>query len=164
MERIIKEYSEPVPLEERDRESAWYLQHFVVENKTKLRIVWNAAAAYKGQSLNDGLEKGPNLLGDFLDVLLGFRQKRVAFQADINKVFNQVQIHPADRDYHRFVWNNKDYRWKRLPFGDKPAPDLCVYCLHHLANENEHIMPLGAKTLKMNSYMDDILGSAGVRG
>ena len=137
MKRTIEEYCERVPYEERERPNAWYLQHFVVENKTKLRIVWNAAATFQGHSLNDGLEKGPNLLGDLLDVLLGFRRRKVAFQADINKMFNQVQIHPKDRDFHRFVWRGEEYRWNRLPFGDKPAPDICVYCLHHLAAENE---------------------------
>ena len=159
MKRIIKEYAEEVPVEELMRESAWYLQHFVVENKTKLRIVWNAAANYQGQCLNKGLEKGPNLLSNLLHVLLNFRRKRVAIQGDINKMFNQVEIHPQDRDYHRFVWGAKEYRWKRLPFGDKPAPDLCVYCLHHLAEENTQIMPLGSRVLRENTYMDDILGS-----
>lgn len=159
MARIIKEYAEPVPESEIFQTSAWYLQHFLVENKTKLRIVWNSAAVFQGISLNEGLESGPNLLNDLTEVLLKFRKHPVAIQADVAKMFNQVQISEADRDYHRFLWDGKDYRWRRLPFGDKPAPDLSVYCLQHLAEERYHEFFNGAVAIKSNTYVDDILVS-----
>ena len=73
---------------------------------TSCRIVWNAAAVYKGWSLNDGLFKGPALLNNLFCVLLAWRQNAVAMTGDIRKMFNQVQIAPEDRLYHRFLWRN----------------------------------------------------------
>lgn len=160
MGKIIQEFAEEVPITEQANSNAWYLQHFVVQNRKKPRIVWNAAAEYKGQSLNEGLQKGPNLLADMSQVLLSFRCREVGVQGDISAMFNQVEMNPADRDFHRFVWDGTEYRWKRLLFGDKPSPDLCVYCLHHLAYENLTIYPMGADALLNNTYMDDVLCSA----
>lgn len=158
MNRIITAYCEEVTINEMD-DPCWYLHHFLVENKTKLRVVWNSAATYKGFSLNQGLEKGPNLLNDLMAVIMHFRTKRVAFLGDIEAMFNQVQLAVRDRDFHRFVWNGKDYRWTRLPFGDKSAPDLSIYCLRFLADEHQEIAPLGSTVIKNQSYMDDIAGS-----
>lgn len=158
MQRIIAEYTERVPTAELDQ-PCWYLQHFVVANKTKLRIVWNSAAKYQGFSLNLGLEKGPNLLNDLLHVVQRFRAEKIAFVADVEKMFNQVQIAEQDRDFHRFLWGGVDYRWKRLPFGDKSAPDLSIYCLLYLAEEHREDCPRGAKVISQQTYMDDIAGS-----
>lgn len=132
----------------------------LVANKTKLRIVWNSAARYLGFSLNQGLEKGPNLFNDLLHVVQRFRVERVAFVADVEKMFNQVKIATQDQDYHRFLWGGQDYRWKRLPFGDKSAPDLSIYCLLYLADEHRDSHPRGSKIISEQTYMDDIAGSA----
>ena len=48
----------------------WYLEHHAVyredKTSTKVRIVWNAAAQFKGVSLNDGFHKGPDLLNNLI--------------------------------------------------------------------------------------------------
>lgn len=75
-------------------------------------------------------------------------------------MFNQIQLSKTDRDYHRFIWEEKDYRWKRQPFGDKSAPDVSLFCLQYLAQEHAITDSRGAETILKNSYMDDILGSA----
>ena len=110
---------------------------------TSCRIVRNSAAVYKGWSLNDGLFKGADLLNNLFCVLLAWRQNAVAMTGDIRKMFNQVQIAPEDWLYHRFLWRNgntseqaKDFHWTRLPFGDRPAPDLSISALRFLANKN----------------------------
>lgn len=160
MQRTIEEYAEPVPEDKIHAENAWYLQHFLVEHQSKLRIVWNSAAKYQGKSLNDGLEKGPNLLNELLVVLINFRNGAVAYQGDVAKMFNQVKLFYRDRNFHRFVWKNRDYRWCRMLFGDRPAPDISQYCLRYLANEFQADMPDGARVIKDHSYMDDIVKGA----
>ena len=55
-------------------------------------------------------------------------------------MFNQVKIHP---DNHRFLWRTKDteqprvYRWLKLNFGDKPAPDIAAATIKTPAKASE---------------------------
>lgn len=46
-----------------------------------------------------------------------------------------------------------------LTFRDKPAPAMAQIALRKTAEEGESLSPHAAKTLKNNSYMDDILDS-----
>ena len=46
-----------------------------------------------------------------------------------------------------------------LTFRDKPAPAMAQIALRKTAEEGESLSPHPAKTLKNNSYMDDILDS-----
>lgn len=159
MDLVLDQFAEPVPEAELNSRSAWYLIHFPVQNRTKLRIVWNAAQKSRGLALNDGLHKGPVLLNNLMAIIHGFRSKRVPVAGDIKKMYNQVQLAPRDRDYHRFLWKGRDFRWKRLVFGDKPAPDVAIAALHFLADRAADEYPEAAKLLHQAAYMDDIIFS-----
>ena len=146
---------------------AWYLPHQAVEKPeretTKLRLVFDSAAQYKGICLNDALEKGPNLINDLLQVFLGWREDVIGITGDISKMFNQVLVHPDDQKYHRFLWRNGQsnrepdvYQWVRLSFGDKPAPDLAGWAIKLLAMENSIKHEEAAFVLKKRIYVDDI--------
>ena len=81
-------------------------------------------------------------------------------------MFNQIETKPADRIYHRFLWRNgnirqppNDYQWKRLPFEDKPAPDLSISALHYLADKLSSMHPIASQIIKHHCYMDDIVTS-----
>ena len=125
--------------------------------------MWNSAAVYDGLALNDGLRKGPDLLNSLFLTLISWRLHPIALMGDIKKMFNQVQISSSDRAYHRFLWRDgdsnapaKDYQWKRLPFGDKSAPDLAISALHFIADEHINNYPFAAHVLKDCCYMDNI--------
>ena len=157
MEVIVNQFSEPVPQGDRDQDQAWYLVHFPVQNRTKLRVVWNAARKTHGQALNDGLYKGPSLLNSLGTVLSGFRGKTIGVVGDIRKMYNQVQLTARDRDYHRFIWRGEDRRWTRLVFGDRPAPDIAIATLQFLAGLAQDEWPEAACILREAAYMDDII-------
>ncbi len=73
-------------LNERPRDTGWYLPHHPVisdHKNTKLRVVFDSAATVDGVSLNDLLEKGPNLLNDLTGILLRFRKFAVGVAGDI---------------------------------------------------------------------------------
>ena len=53
----------------------------------KIRRVYDAAAKYRGVSLNDTLYQGPNLTDSFRGTLLRFCEKSVAFYAKIESIF-----------------------------------------------------------------------------
>ena len=53
----------------------WYLPHHGVEQSGKLRVVFDASAQYLGQSLNDHLLQGPDLMTPLFVVLIRFQEK-----------------------------------------------------------------------------------------
>ena len=122
-----------------------YLPHHAVYKSSsgKFRRVQDGRAKpYKGAySLNDCLEKGPNLTSNILHILIGFRKHQWACKADIEKAFPQVRIHPDDRDALRLLWFEGDkicvYRFARLPFGLTSSPMILAATLQkHLGDNN----------------------------
>ncbi|XP_058448630.1 uncharacterized protein LOC131428600 [Malaya genurostris] len=94
-------------LDEADPRRTWYLPLGVVINPkkpSKIRIFCDAAATVEGISLNTMLLKGPDLLSTLLNVLFGFREKRVALCADLMEMFHQIQIRKEDRHAQRLLW------------------------------------------------------------
>ena len=154
-----------------DSNVVFYLPHRPVVKETsattKIRPVFDASAtAYNGVSLNDCVETGPNLLPDLVKVLLRFRRWKVALTADVVKAFLQVGIHPADRDVHRFIWDDQGVtrimRFTRVPFGNKASPYLlCATIKHHLSTLPPSKM---VEELSENLYMDDLLSGADTEG
>ena len=131
---------------------------------TKLRIVHDASAKSEGGlSLNDALEKGPNLLPLLWGILLRFRIGKVGIVGDLEKAFLQLSLHDEDRNVCCFLWLNPQgeievYRYKKVFFGAKSSPFLLQVVLkQHLEsfiNESEM-----ASQLLRNLYMDDPVNS-----
>lgn len=72
---------------------------------TTIRPVFDGSAHQKNKpSLNDMLETGPNLNPEILAVLLRFRQKKVAFTADISQAFLQIGIQQEHEQIVKFFW------------------------------------------------------------
>ena len=102
---IQEGHCEPVPLEEIDSPESWCIPHFGVVNVKKpgkVRMVFDCAARCQGVSLNDTLLSGPDLTNSLIGVLMRFRLDQVAFTADINGMFHQVKVRPADRNFLKF--------------------------------------------------------------
>jgi len=83
--------------------------------------------------LNDSLHKGPNLIPQLFEVLIGFCNHRVALTADVEKAFLMIGIEETDRDMLRFVWpsNPQDVNsemihlcFTQLVFGLKPSQTI----------------------------------------
>ena len=92
--KSIEQYLEKgyvAKVREHDRSlSKWYLPHFPVlrsdKDTTKVRIVLDASAKYKGQALNDAILQGPKLQRELFDLLLRFRRQPVALVCDISEM------------------------------------------------------------------------------
>ncbi len=101
-------------------ESAHYLSHHAVvrreKSTTKVRVVFDGSAK-KGEStfsINECLEKGPNLVPHLFDVLVKFRGYPIGNAADVEKAFHQIEIHPDERKMLQFLWFD-DTHSKNIP-------------------------------------------------
>ena len=126
-----------------------YIPHLPVFKQdsatTKMRIVYDASAKRSDNSLslNGCLHAGPNLLQGLTGILLKFRVHPIAFVADIEKAFLQIELNAADRDATRFLWlkdvtqsardltNVEVFRFCRVLFGAAPSPFLLGATIHH---------------------------------
>ena len=87
-------------------EPALYLNNRIVERldkeTSKLRVVFDSAAKYKGICPNDALEKGPNYTNSLFRCFLKWRMQKIAVCGDMSKMFNQISVDVKDQRYHRF--------------------------------------------------------------
>ena len=159
-----------VPDIARDDGKVWYLPHHPVvnPNKEKIRIVFDCAAEYRGQSLNNEVLQGPDLSNKLIGVLIRFRLYPVAFMADIQAMFHQVRVVREDQDVLRFLWwpegdldkNPEKYKMTVHLFGGTWSPSCCTYALRHTAEDHkEGYSAEAVETMLRNFYVDDCLKS-----
>ncbi|KAK3741912.1 hypothetical protein QZH41_010034, partial [Actinostola sp. cb2023] len=106
-ETIGKGYAERVPTAELslDDGQVWYIPHQGVyhpKKPDKIRVVFDASAEFKGESLNRHLLQGPDLTNNLAGVLCRFRKEPIALMCDIEGMFHQIQdaIGNNDADVH----------------------------------------------------------------
>lgn len=127
-------------------------------------VVFDAAAKYGNVSLNVCLMTGPALLNYILDVLIRFREDRVAITADIKAMFSRVQLKAEDGRFHRFFLraNPADplevFQMRGVVFGDSPSPCVAISILLRTAEDN-HCSEMIKQTIKQQFYVDDYLDS-----
>lgn len=81
----------------------YYLPHHAVSKcdslTTKIRVVYEGSATTRsGLSLNDISVCGPPVQPELLSTVLRFHIYRYALVADIEKMYRQIRISPADCD------------------------------------------------------------------
>ncbi|XP_043212074.1 uncharacterized protein LOC122376326 [Amphibalanus amphitrite] len=148
----------------------WYIPHHSVQHPAKpekTRVVFDGSARYGGTSLNDQLLQGPNLSNTLIGVLIRFRKERVAFMADIQEMFYQVQVPSTDVNFYRFLWwpegdttrELEDFVMKKHIFGSVSSPGCANFALQKCAQDNHTFSPDAAKTIQYSFYIDDCLKS-----
>ena len=93
-------------------EDRCYLPHHGVLREssitTKLRVVFNGSQRTRsGESLNNHLLVGANLLPPLANVLLRWRWHRYALVADIEKMYRQILVHPDDHRHQCILWRHR---------------------------------------------------------
>ncbi|XP_040159272.1 uncharacterized protein LOC120898029 [Anopheles arabiensis] len=170
-EHIKKGYVQELPKTEKSMMSArtWYLPVFPVSRANKpdkIRVVWDAAAEFRGASLNSMFLTGPDLLTPLIVVLRRFREYKIAVAADISEMYHQVRVSPNDHDSQRFLWRwNKDetepkeYVMKRMTFGAACSPSCAQFVKNLNAERFQERLPIAARCIKEDHYVDDMLTS-----
>ncbi|XP_062713663.1 uncharacterized protein LOC134290521 [Aedes albopictus] len=145
----------------------YFLPHHAVYKEssttTKIRVVFDASAkTSSGLSLNDALDVGPTVQKDLITILLRFCCFPVVLTADIPKMYRQVQIHKDDRKYQRILWLTSTnevgtFELTTVTYGCSSAPYLATRALMQLAKDETSDLPVAAKVVEENSYIDDFL-------
>lgn len=164
---LVEGYAEPVPDSESAKNEVWYLPHQVVVSDSKpgkIRIVFDCAAKFLGESLNDKCYQGPDLCNKLLHVLLRFRQHEIAIMADVKAMYYQVVIPPKDRDALRFLWFDTSgqvchFRMTRHVFGGVWCSASSTFALRRVLCDGPDVDPLVADTVRQSFYVDDCLRS-----
>ncbi|XP_070067105.1 uncharacterized protein [Drosophila virilis] len=104
----------------------FYLPHHAVfktnSTTTKVRVVFNASSpSSNGKRLNDILHTGPVLQSDLIQILR-WRFYRYVFNADITKMYRQIQVDPRHTLYQRILFRNEneelcDFELNTVTFG-----------------------------------------------
>ena len=149
-----------------------YLNVFPVAKKnadsSKIRLVFDSSAKFKGVSLNDCLIQGPDEMNRIVAVMLRFRHEEIAFTADIECMFHAFHVSPAHHDALRFFWwtdnvpssNISIYRAKVHVFGNKSSPAVATWGLRHAATMSEaNCSPEAKNFIREKFYVDDGMGS-----
>ena len=101
----------------------------------KVSRVCNAAAKYKGESLNDKPLIEPELLQNLFGIFFRFREHQIALPADIGAMFLPVKVPGQECRVLRFLWRSKQEEkigvceCTRNVFGAKSSPTFANYDL-----------------------------------
>ena len=149
----------------------WYIPHHGVyhpKKPDKIRVVFDCSARCNGDSLNDHLLQGPDLINTLVGVLCRFRREPVAFMCDVEQMFFQFKVAKEHRDFLRFLWwVNGDYNDKPAVFrmnvhlfGATSSPGCANFGLKQIANNYEaELGSEAANFVRQDFYVDDGLTS-----
>ena len=156
-------------------DDAHYLPHHGVtrhdKKTTKLRVVFDGSAKHGEGSLsiNECLEKGPNLVPHLFDTIISFRGYPIGIASDVEKAFHQISINPTDRRKLRFLWYDDvtktspqivHYQFCRLVFGLTPSPAILSSLLEYHFESHAVDDPETVSILKDSFYVDDLITGA----
>ena len=144
----------------------------VTSSTTKLRVVFDASAkTTSGLSYNDTLATGPMLHMTLDKILMRFRLHRVALTGDVQKMYREIMLAPADQNFHRFMWRAqvedpvKEFCMNRVTFGVTSSPYVAVQTLQQAAIDFAGGCPETVEHINKSFYIDDLLaGSDTVEG
>ncbi|GFT65524.1 uncharacterized protein TNCV_649251 [Trichonephila clavipes] len=153
-----------------DKKNEHYLPHHTVykdNSTTKIRPVFHGSAKEKNSSsINECLEKGPNMVELIPTIVNKFRLRKFGITADIEKAFLQIGLQEKYRPFLRFLWWENDdkektkiYQHKRVVFGITSSPFLLEATLeYHLKQVSGH-RQLTAQKLLESVDVDNCLTS-----
>ena len=128
----------------------------------KGRLVVNGARKFKGESLNDFLEPGENVINDIGDLLLKLRRYKYVVSCDLASMFLNIKVDPQDRPFLRMFYrpgpgeNLQVYQFTVHAFGLTSSPYVAISCVRLHAKRHADRWPLAEEAVRKNSLVDDI--------
>lgn len=144
---------------------SFFLPIFFINQKKRVRMIWDAAAKVGGKSLNDYLQNGPNLYNDITKVMGQMREKKYLIVGDVQDMFHRITLTESDSECTRFLFRFdnestiREFKMNVLCFGLKSAPTISQYCRNKAAEEFQDKYPKASHIVINNSYVDDVVTS-----
>ena len=100
------------------------------------------------------------------DILVRFRENKVALVGDIEKAFLNIEVNPGDRDCLKFLWvddyKNENpeivvYRFCRVVFGLSALPLLLNATIRHPLNRFVSTDPCFVRKILEGFHVDDLV-------
>ena len=139
----------------------WYLPHHGVinPNKSKVHVVYDAAAEYQGTSLNQELLQGPQLNNSLFGVLFQFRKGVVAVASDLESMFHGIGCAKENTDdaLGLFWWSGSmeeppnDYKITVNFFGKADSPCIASWALQKTARDSPSLREMCVRLSPTNS-------------
>ncbi|GFX09994.1 uncharacterized protein TNCV_4101331 [Trichonephila clavipes] len=150
-----------------------YLPHrpvFKENSTTEIRPVFDGSAHHgKSCSLNDCVEKGPNLIEMIPAILNRFRLGKIGVISDIRKAFLQISLHENDMNFLPFLWwegGNSEkaviYRHRRVlsvVFEVSCSPFLLAAVLNHPFKQAPEHLEKAAEKLIDSMFVDNCVAN-----
>lgn len=105
---------------------------------------------------------GPTIQSDIFSIILKFRYWRFVFITDIAKMYRQILVAEADRNYQCILWRDdpsehiRTFRLKTVTYGTSSAPFLATRVLNQLAIDYKNEFPEASIAIQNDCYVDDI--------
>ena len=109
---------------------------------------------------------GPALQSNLIFVLCRWRFFQYVFTADIEKMYRQIFIHPADRKYQRILWRSNpslpiiSYDLNTVTYGVTSSAYQAIRSLKELSKLSAKKYPIASKVINKNMYVNDTLFGA----
>ena len=128
----------------------------------KGRLVVNGARRFHGESLNDFLEPGANVMNDLSELLLRIRSHKYVVCCDLANMFLNIKVAPEDRQYLRLFYRSdpteelKVYQFTVHAFGLSSSPCVAMSIVRAHAKKHGDKWPIAEKAIRLHSLVDDI--------
>lgn len=158
------------PASNNDTRLVNYLPHHAVfkeSTTTKLRVVFDASRkTSNGKSLNENMTIGPTIQEDLASLIIRWRKYKIAFTADVEKMYRQILVDDEQTNLQRILWRNspsekmKEYRLTTITYGTSSAPYLAIRTLQQLAKDEAVRFPKASQIMLNDFYVDDVASGA----
>ena len=127
------------------KQAGFFIPTFMVirEDKTttKYRLIVNGKFEFSGQSINDFLISGPNVMNKLSEVLTRFRYHKYVVTCDISNMFLRVKVPEKDCKYLRFLFRNESGKLRVVEmnshaFGLTQSPFVVMEAVRTKAKES----------------------------
>lgn len=153
------------------KEETVYIPHHAVDIENRFRVVFDGSFKnVAGIKFNKLQLIGPKLQLDLQDQLLCFRLNKIAFTADITKMFRQVLLDESQWDLSRIFWREnttdqlKEYWLTTVTYGLASSVYSAVRAMVQCARDCAAQFPLAAHKIENCFYMDDgLMGAENVQ-
>lgn len=147
-----------------ENEPVYYIPHHCVVTSKKFRTVFDGSCLTDlGISFNQAQLKCPKLQRNLCEILMRMRRHKIAFCADIKKMYRQVKIVPEQWNLQRIFWREhpnepiKEYCLVVVTYGLSTSPYLAVKSMITGASAMENEFPQAVQIIHNDFYMDDAI-------